>query len=86
MYYIYLIQSKKEPNWKYIAYSTNLKQRLKSHNHGDNKATKPYRPFDLIFYEAFKNKEDAKRREVYLKSIKGRRALKLMLQKYFSEQ
>ncbi|MBP6925873.1 MAG: GIY-YIG nuclease family protein [Candidatus Pacebacteria bacterium] len=60
-------------------------QRLRSHNNGENKATKPYGPFDVIFYEAFKNKDDAKRREKYLKSTKGKRALKLMLQKYFNE-
>lgn len=33
----------------------------------------------LVFYEAFAAKQDAVRREKYLKSTKGKRTLKLML-------
>jgi len=36
-------------------------------------------PFHLVFYEAFLSKEDAKRREGYFKTNKGKKALKLML-------
>jgi len=38
----------------------------------------------LIFYEAYLVKSDAQRREMYLKTTKGKRALKLMLADYFS--
>jgi len=39
---------------------------------------------ELIFYEAYLEKSDAQRREIYLKTTKGKRALKLMLTDYFS--
>jgi len=64
----------------YVGYSTNLKRRLAEHQRGLSLATKPYRPFELVFYEAYKSKSDAKRRESYFKSNQGKRALKLMLQ------
>lgn len=42
-------------------------------------ATAPRRPFDLIFCERYGNSVDARRREAYLKTSAGKRALKLML-------
>ena len=60
-----------------------VEKRLKSHNAGYNKATKPFRPYDLIFYEGFRNRKDAKSREVYLKSGWGVRSVKKMLKNHF---
>lgn len=37
----------------------------------------------LIFYEAFENESDARRREIYLKSTKGKKTIKLMLKEFF---
>jgi putative endonuclease len=56
-----------------------------SHNKGKNKSTKPYIPLELIHYEAYKNNKDAKRRETYLKSNRGRTTLMTMLKEYFEE-
>ena len=78
MYYVYLIRSK-EHDWKYVGYTTDLEKRVKEHQKGLSKATGPYRPFDIIFYEAYKSKVDAKRREEYFKTNQGKRALRLML-------
>ena len=63
----------------YIGYSSDVFQRLKQHNAGENISTKTRRPLKLIFYEAYLYKEDAIRREQYFKTSKGKRALKLML-------
>jgi hypothetical protein len=38
---------------------------------------------ELIFYEAYLNEYDAKRRESYFKSSKGRSSLKVMLAEFF---
>lgn len=81
MYYVYILKSKKY-NSQYIGYTSNLRKRLESHNSGKNKATKPYIPYQLIFYEAFLNKTDAKNREIYLKSGYGLRGIKKMLKNY----
>jgi len=78
MFYVYLIQSINF-DWKYIGYSSDLRKRFEEHQKGLSSATKPYRQFELIFYEAYKSKSDAKRRELYFKTNQGKRAIKLML-------
>ena len=37
----------------------------------------------LFFYEAYRNEKDAKRREEYFKTTKGKTTLKLMLKEHF---
>jgi putative endonuclease len=66
----------------YIGYTTDLKRRFKQHNNGESKATKPFRPYELIFYEAFINDADAKNREIYLKGGYGRKTINKLLNKY----
>ncbi len=83
-YYIYILHNSAK-DFIYIGYSEDLKQRLISHNKGENKSTKPYIPLDIIHYEAYKNMKDAKRREFYLKSNKGKTTLVTMLKEYFEE-
>lgn len=85
MFYNYILQGIKNGNL-YIGYTTDLKRRLKEHNQGLNKSTKPYRPWKLIYYEACLNELDAKRREKYLKKTQGQRLLKRRLKEYFYQQ
>jgi putative endonuclease len=66
-------------NSLYIGFTLNLNKRFSEHNKGLSKATKPYVPYKLIFYEVFLNKKDAKHREVYLKSGWGFRSIKKLL-------
>lgn len=81
-YYVYILQSIKYKKL-YISFSSDLKQRVKSHNAGESPATKPYIPYRLIFYEAFLHKQDDKKREEYLKGGYGLRSIKTMLKHYF---
>lgn len=81
-HYIYLLESLKF-NELYIGYTTDLRKRIEEHNRGLNLSTKPYIPWRLIYYEAYKNEKDAKRREGYLKTNQGGRLLKRMLKEYF---
>jgi len=81
-HYVYILHNPTK-NFIYIGYSEDLKTRLIAHNKGENKSTKPYIPFELIHYEAYRNMRDAKRRELYLKSNKGRTTLITMLKEYF---
>jgi putative endonuclease len=84
-YYTYILQSLKN-NSLYIGYSSNLKKRFESHNTGKNQATKPFIPYQLIYYEAFLNRIDAKNREVYLKSGYGRRSIPILLNHYLKTE
>ncbi|MBI3985968.1 MAG: GIY-YIG nuclease family protein [Lentisphaerae bacterium] len=62
----------------YIGFTTDMDRRLDEHNSGKSPSTAPRRPFELVFCEFFLVKGDAQRREEYLKTSSGRRALKLM--------
>jgi len=81
-YYVYVLQSMKKGNL-YIGYTTELKKRLEEHNRGTVFSTKPYKPWNLIHFEGYRNNEDAQRREKYLKTSQGARLLKRMLKEYF---
>lgn len=83
-FYVYVLKSLTK-NFIYIGYTENLKQRFKEHNSGESKSTKPYLPYEIIHYEAYRKIEDAKRREHYLKTNKGKTTLKTMLAEYFNK-
>jgi putative endonuclease len=84
-YYVYVLHNHTK-NYIYIGYSEDLKTRVSTHNTGRNLSTKAYIPLELIHYEAYKNMKDAKRRELYLKSNRGRTTLMTMLKEYFGEK
>jgi len=69
-------------DYLYIGYTSDLQKRFKEHNSGMSKATKPFIPYKLIFYEAFLNRIDAKNRETYLKGGYGRKTIKALIKKY----
>jgi putative endonuclease len=56
-----------------------LNKRIKEHNSGYTKSIKNKIPFKLIYFEEFDFREDAVKRERYLKSSAGRRFLKQTL-------
>jgi putative endonuclease len=80
-YYVYILRSFKDAKF-YIGYTTDLRKRLKEHHEGIVTSTKSRIPFELIFYEAYRNKYDAIRREKYLKTSKGKNTLKQMLKEF----
>jgi len=84
MFYVYVLQSDKFKKL-YIGFTTNIINRLKEHNNGLSQATKPYIPYNLIFYESFINIKDAKNREKYLKTGWGLKSLKKMLKNYLKK-
>ena len=82
MFYVYLLQDSGDKSW-YIGYSANLKQRVERHQRGDGaRTTRRKQNWDLIYYEAYKNEQDAKGRERFLKSGSGRTYLKKQLIHY----
>ncbi|MBD3281292.1 GIY-YIG nuclease family protein [Candidatus Uhrbacteria bacterium] len=63
----------------YIGSTKDIGKRLKKHNSGATKSTKPYRPWVLIYLEKFQTKSEAYIREKELKSYKGGEAFKRLL-------
>jgi putative endonuclease len=81
MFYVYVLRSKSH---FYVGYTHNLKQRVQQHNAGQNIATKAHAPWEVIFYEAYLEQEDALRREKYLKTTQGKQTLRRMLRAYMA--
>ncbi len=78
MYYVYLIKSLKHFHW-YIGFTENVQNRLQTHNQGNNISTRTGRPWELLYFEAYRHKLDALGRERFLKSGAGHRFLKKQL-------
>jgi len=83
MFYIYVLRSKKD-NKLYTGYTDDLRKRFNRHNKGDIVSTSFRRPFELIYYEASINQQDATAREKYLKTGMGKRYIKNRLKRFLS--
>jgi putative endonuclease len=66
MHFVYILKSHAVGKL-YIGYSTDLVRRLDEHNKGLSLATKPYKPWKTVYYEAYVSRNEAKRREHNLK-------------------
>lgn len=85
MYFVYVLYSFKDHKF-YIGYTESLKKRVSSHLLGENKATKSRLPFQLIYYEAYIEKKDAKGREKFLKGGSGHKYLNKQLKNFLEKQ
>jgi putative endonuclease len=83
MYYVYILKSEKDKNL-YTGYTSDLRKRFLEHESGEVKSTRHRRPLKLIYYEACISKEDAIRREKYLKTAWGKRYIKNRICKYLT--
>ena len=72
MYYVYIIRSIDYPDQVYVGYTTDLKKRFDRHNCGSTHHTDKYRPWELVAFLYFKEKDKALAFERYLKSGSGR--------------
>ncbi|MTI89084.1 MAG: GIY-YIG nuclease family protein [Balneolaceae bacterium] len=70
MFYVYILKSKVK-EWRYVGFTRDLRKRVKEHNSGKSRATKNYKPFDLVSYVAVSDKETALKLERYFKSGSG---------------
>ncbi len=75
MYYVYVLKSKKD-RYFYVGCTQNLRKRLEEHNTAKVRSTRNRVPFEIVYYEASRNRTDALRRERYLKTAYGKRYLK----------
>lgn len=89
MYYAYILLSLKSHIF-YFGSAKDLKQRLKLHNAGEIRSTKPHIPWRLVWYGAFTTEKEARDFEEYLKSGAGKafaykRLVSVALAKDFAE-
>ena len=74
-FYTYVLLSEQDGTF-YTGTTNNLEKRLEEHNNGKVYSTKFKRPYKLIYAECCLNKNDAFRRERYLKTGIGKRYLR----------
>jgi putative endonuclease len=84
MFYVYLLHSIADDGF-YIGYTTDLRRRLIEHEQGGSLATRHRRPWKLIYYETYTEREDVEKREQYLKSGARRRLLRYQLKHYLEK-
>lgn len=66
MHYVYVLQSKLNDQL-YVGSTNDLKARFKLHNGGKITSTKRYKPWKLLYYEAYDSEDLARTREKGLK-------------------
>jgi len=72
MFFVYVLHSVTFDRY-YVGMTSNLEKRLNKHNSGHVKSTKAYVPWIVVFKETYNSREEARKRELYLKSAAGRR-------------
>lgn len=83
MYYVYILQSLKDAQF-YYGMTSDLVRRFWQHSFGLTKSTFYRRPLRLIYYEAYPCPADARAREKFLKSGRGREVIKKHLGKFLN--
>jgi len=77
--YVYVLQSKVDPNRFYTGSTVDLRERLKRHNKGKVRHTTRWKPWRIKTYFAFSDESRAIAFERYLKSSSGRAFVKKRL-------
>ena len=75
MYYTYILYSSKYLK-TYVGITENVERRLEEHNSKKSNYTSKFVPWEVVHFETFDNREEARKREKYLKSSGGRRWMK----------
>ena len=67
MFYFYVLQSQKDPQWFYKGSTPDLRRRVQQHSDGAVVSTKGYRPLQLVYYEAYCSEQAVRLREMSVK-------------------
>jgi len=72
MFYVYILRSLSFPDQKYVGFTTDLDKRITWHNSGLSSHTSKYKPWEFLWFGAFKEKSAAIQFEKYLKTHSGK--------------
>lgn len=81
-YYVYVLED--EQGNKYKGMTNNLERRFKEHQRGKTKTTQRMKKIKICYQEEYDSFEQARTRELYLKTAAGRKFLKSKLSGYGS--
>jgi putative endonuclease len=78
MYFVYILKSQIR-KYFYVGLTNNAERRFQQHQAGRERTTRAYRPFELVQVEMYATRQEARKREKYLKSGIGKEWLKSFL-------
>ncbi len=78
MYTVYILYSIKLSRY-YVGYTNNLERRLKEHNRKKGKFTDRGIPWEIKYTENYLTKEEAQKREAYIKSRKSKQYIEQLI-------
>jgi len=79
-YWVYVLKSKQDSRL-YVGISQDPSRRLRSHNRGETRSTKGYRPWVLVYTKMIGSRAEARKEEIRLKSGYGKEWLKQYINK-----
>ena len=75
-HYVYMVRCSDDS--LYTGWTTNLEERIRTHNAGQGaKYTKSRRPVELVYYEEYTTKSEALKREYAIKQLTRAQKVKL---------
>ena len=77
-FFVYILQSSVDGRF-YIGQTQNIKNRLTKHNMGHSKSTKPYAPWNIVWFTPVDSRSKAVKLERKLKNLKSRRKIILYI-------
>jgi len=80
IFYTYILFSLKLQKY-YIVSTNNLEKRLQRHNHGHTTYTKYGIPWKIVYFEQYKLRSQAYKREMQIKSMKSIEYIKSLINK-----
>jgi len=80
MFYVYILKSISCGKY-YVGYTSNLEERLESHNSGLQRWTRNKGPWNMVYSERLVTKREAIIREKQLKNKKSRKSLEILISK-----
>ncbi len=81
MYYTYILLSEND-NKFYIGFTKDLKKRIKQHINKEVISTSKRGKLNLVMYEAYISEQDARSREKFFKTTKGKMQLRKQLRAF----
>jgi putative endonuclease len=79
--FVYILESKTDHSF-YIGQTNDLDKRLEFHNHGLSKYTSRKRPWIVVYFEKYKTRTEAIKRERFLKQQRNRSFYKSLIENW----
>tara|TARA_B100000315_G_C14566491_1_gene583239 strand:+ start:62 stop:343 length:282 start_codon:yes stop_codon:yes gene_type:complete len=79
MYHVYILLNEAKTR-TYTGVTDDVNKRLRDHNAGKVKSSRPYRPYKIIHSESFATLSEARQKEKFYKTTTGRRRLREILE------